>query len=107
LVLLSIVTATAFYLFNQKELPDSVVTGLSTIPQVQNKPQATESPSLKSEKIETRHESGNYESQLAAILDKMPTLNNQLPPRADEFNAIHGFQADEFAEGHKLAELRK
>lgn len=48
-----------------------------------------------------------YESKLNSVLEEMPTLNNASAPQADSENQIHGIQADEMAEGHALAKLRK
>jgi hypothetical protein len=48
-----------------------------------------------------------YEVKLNSIIESMPTLNTVSEPRADSENQIHGLQADEMAEGHALAKLRK
>jgi len=50
---------------------------------------------------------GEYESKLSSIVDEMPTLNKAQGLRVDNENQLHGMQADEFAEGHALAKLRK
>ncbi|MCC2680384.1 MAG: hypothetical protein K0R29_2960 [Pseudobdellovibrio sp.] len=48
-----------------------------------------------------------YEEKLNSVIESMPTLNTVSEPRADSDNQIHGLQADEMAEGHALAKLRK
>lgn len=52
-------------------------------------------------------EQAGYESSLNAILEELPTLTRARAPLADNENQVHGLQADEFAEGHALAKLRK
>jgi len=48
-----------------------------------------------------------YEQAMTKILQEMPTLTRQSPPKADNDNEVHELQPDEFKEGQKLAELRK
>lgn len=52
-------------------------------------------------------EQSQYEEKLAEIVNDLPTLNRASEPLVNSANEIHGFQSDEFMEGHKLAELRK
>lgn len=48
-----------------------------------------------------------YEAKLKSLVEELPTLSRAREPRADNENQVHGLQADEFAEGHILAKLRK
>lgn len=48
----------------------------------------------------------SYEAKLTTIIEQLPTLNRASEPVTDSESQIHGFQSDEFIEGHMLAQLR-
>lgn len=57
--------------------------------------------------VSDANEKSAYEAKLETVLERMPTLSQQSFQRPGESNEIHGFLPEEFAEGHKLAQLRK
>ena len=102
-ILLTSVALLALVFLGRNSTPAKV----SAAAEVQSAPSAASSskpapsPNANASKDKTE-----YEEKLSLILEGMPTLTQQ-KLKLDKAKEIHGFTAEEFAEGHKLAEIRK